>query len=152
MILCSNRGLLQNNPVETWCGVCRWCVLGPGSVIAEVGWCAHGASLHFIIKIKRKKEQGRKGGFKKKREGTNYHLGGQMRGICNWLSNAIKEPLEIRELKSKVRPDSMEVCISSACSLCLCRHRVGGELDLTRAVGLANYVQGIENIIHPPCW
>lgn len=36
-------------------------MVGLGSVIVEVGGCAHGASLHFIIKIKRKQEWGRRG-------------------------------------------------------------------------------------------
>lgn len=67
-------------------------MIGLGSVIVSVGWCAYGdsltilhsTSLYFIIKIKTKeKRMGKERlGVKKKGEGMNCHLGEQMRERC----------------------------------------------------------------------
>lgn len=153
MILCSDRGLLQNNPVQTWGRVCRWYVVGPGSVIVEVGRYAHGASLYFIIKIKRKQEWRRRGwGGKKKGESTNYHLGGRMRGRCIWLSDTMKSPLEIRELESEVRTESTEVCVFSAMFMTHVQAQSRWRAGFNQSCRFSQLCTGTQNIIHPSCW
>lgn len=85
--------MLQINPAQTWGRVYRWGVVGLGSVTVEVGWCAHGVLLYFIIKIKRKRN--REGEVGVKEEKVRYELpSGRVTGV--WGRDAFDCQMPLR--------------------------------------------------------